>query len=298
MSISESNRVIIESFRDHLKFLRKKSLELRIELLKATNKAQFGHTGSSLSAVDILVTLYYGKFHDRPVMQFDPQKPGWDGQDYFVLSKGHACPALYAILADLGFFPKEEMQHLFQMNSLLQGHPVKKIPGIVLNAGSLGHGLSGALGLAMALKADRNSNRVFCLVGDGELQEGQVWEAAMAAAHYKLDNLVLIVDDNGLQIEGPTRAVMSVDPIVDKFESFGWKTVPVWGGHNFEELLSGLERAIEVQRRPAVVVAHTIKGKGVSFAENKSFYHGVPFSDEEMAVAVPALEEELALLDL
>ncbi|MFO0781167.1 MAG: transketolase [Candidatus Gracilibacteria bacterium] len=288
----------MESFRDHLQFLRKKSLALRIDLLKATNKAQFGHTGSSLSAVDILVALYYGKFHDRPVMQFDPQKPGWDGQDYFVLSKGHACPALYAVLADLGFFGKEELNHLFQMNSLLQGHPVKKIPGVVLNAGSLAHGLSGALGLAMALKADRHYNRVFCLLGDGELQEGQVWEAAMAAAHYKLDNLVVIVDDNGLQIEGPTRSVMNVDPMVDKFESFGWKTVPVRDGHNFEELLSALERAIEVQRRPSVIVAKTVKGKGVSFAENKSFYHGVPLSDEEMAVALPALEQEKALLDL
>jgi len=298
MPETASNGITMESFRDHLKFLRKKSLQVRIELLQTINKAQFGHSGSSLSAVDILVALYYGKFHDRPVMFFDAQKPGWDGRDYFVLSKGHACPALYVILADLGFFPKEELQHLFQMNSLLQGHPVKKIPGVALNAGSLAHGFSGALGLAMALKAERSVNRVFCLVGDGELQEGQVWEAAMAAAHYKLDNLVLIVDDNGLQVEGPTRAVMNVDPIVDKFESFGWKTVPVRGGHNFEELLSGLERAIEVQRRPSVVVCHTIKGKGVSFAENKSFYHGVPLSDEEMAVAIPALEEELALLDL
>lgn len=286
----------IESFRDHLKFLRKKSLALRIELLKATNKAQFGHTGSSLSAVDILVTLYYGKFHDRPVMQFDPQKPGWDGQDYFILSKGHASPTLYAILADLGFFQKEELGHLFQMNSLLQGHPIKKIPGVVLNAGSLAHGLSGALGLAMALKAERNYNRVFCLLGDGELQEGQVWEAAMAAAHYKLDNLVVIVDDNGLQIEGPTRSVMNVDPIVDKFESFGWKTVPVRDGHNFEELFSALEKAIEVQRRPSVIIAHTVKGKGVVFAENKSFSE--PLSDQEMAAAIPALEQELALLDL
>jgi len=286
----------MESFRDHLKVLRKKSLELRIELLKMINKARFGHTGSSLSAVDILVTLYYGKFHDRPVMQFDSQKPGWDGQDYFVLSKGHACPALYAILADLGFFPKEELNHLFQMNSLLQGHPDKKIPGVVLSAGSLGHGLSGALGLAMSLKAERNYNRVFCLIGDGELQEGQVWEAAMAAAHYKLDNLVLIVDDNGLQIEGPTRSVMNVDPIVDKFESFGWKTVPVRDGHNFEELISALERAIEVQRRPSVIIAKTVKGKGVSFAENKSFSE--PLSDQEMAVALPILEQEKALLDL
>lgn len=288
----------MESFRDHLKFLKKKSLELRIQLLKMTNKVQFGHSGSSLSSVDILTALYYGKFHDRHVMQVDPQKPGWDGQDYFVLSKGHACPALYSILADLGFFPKEELQHLFQMNSLLQGHPVQKIPGIVLSAGSLAHGFSGALGLAMSLKADKLYNRVFCLLGDGELQEGQVWEAAMAAAHYKLDNLVAIVDDNGLQIEGPTRSVMNVDPIVDKFESFGWKTVPVRDGHNFEELLSALERAMEVQRRPAVIIAHTVKGKGVPFAENKSFYHGVPLSDEEMAVAIPALEQEMALLDL
>ena len=287
----------MESFRDHLKFLRKKSLELRIALLKIINKAQFGHTGSSLSAMDLLVTLYYGKFHDRPVMQIDPKKPGWEGQDYFVLSKGHACPALYAILADLGFFDPQELLHLFQTNSLLQGHPVKKIPGVVLNSGSLAHGFSGAVGLAMALKADRQPNRVFCLLGDGELQEGQVWEAAMSAAHYKLDNLVAIVDDNQLQIEGPTRAVMNVDPIVDKFESFGWKTVPVRDGHNYEELISALERAIEVQRRPALIVAHTIKGKGVGFAENKSFYHGVPLSDEEMAVALPELEAQLTALD-
>ena len=287
----------MESFRDHLKFLKKKALEARINVLKMINKAQFGNTGSSLSSVDILVALYYGEFHDRPVMRLDPKKPGWEGQDYFILSKGHACPALYAILADLGFFDTSELQHVFQLNSMLQGHPVKKIPGVVLNSGSLGHGFSGAMGLALALKADRQPNHVFCLLGDGELQEGSVWEAAMAAAHYKLDNLVAIIDDNELQIEGPTRAVMNVDPIVDKFSAFGWKTVPVRDGHNFEELLSGLERAIEVQRRPAVVVAHTTKGKGVAFAENKSFYHGVPLSDQEMAVALPALEAELTSLN-
>lgn len=286
----------MESFQDHLKFLYQKAIRLRIETLKAIHKAGVGHVGSALSAIDIVIALYHGKLVDRPVMYYDPKKPGSEEQDYFVMSKGQGCPAWYAVLADLGFFNMSELDDLFQANSLLQGHPLQKIPGVSITSGSLGHGFSAGLGLAMSLKADRQPNRVFCMVGEGELQEGQIWEGAMAAAHYKLDNFTLIVDWNGLQIDGPTRAIMNVDPIADKFEAFGWKVIPVHDGHDFEEILSALDRAFQVQRRPAVIIARTIKGKGVSFAENKPIYHAVALSEQEMAEAIPKLEAELQQL--
>lgn len=286
----------MELFRDHLRFLYSKAAQLRINTLRMIHKAQGGHTGSSLSAMEILVALYYGKLQEVPMMNYDAAKPGWDEQDYFVLSKAHAAPAWYALLADLGFFESAELDHFRQVGGLLQGHPLKKIPGVALSSGSPGQGFSSAVGLSMALKAERALNRVFVLTGDGELQEGLVWEAAMAAAHYRLDNLTVFVDVNGLQMDGPTRGVMGVESIADKFESFGWKTIPVRDGHDFEEIFYALERSFDVQRRPKVIVAHTIKGKGVSFAENNPYYHGVPFSDQEMREAIPQIESTLALL--
>ena len=173
---------------------------------------------------------------------------------------------MYAVLADKGFFSKDELNHLRQANSMLQGHPVRKIPGVTMSTGSLGQGLSIANGLAMCLKMDRRPNRVYCMLGDGELQEGQVWEACMAAAHYKSDNLVAIVDKNELQIDGPTRAIMSVDPLAAKFESYGWKVIQVLDGHNFKELSQAFSKALKVQRQPICVIAHTVKSKGVPFA--------------------------------
>jgi transketolase len=274
------------------KELAKKAAELRIDILKMIHKANSGHTGGSLSAIDIITALYYGEVSGEVLMKTDAKKPDWDSQDYFILSKGHAAPALYSVLADKGFFAKEELNHLRQVNSLLQGHVVRKIPGVTMTAGSLGQGLSAANGLAMCLKMDRKPNRVYCMLGDGELQEGQVWEAAMSAAHFKLDNLVAIVDKNELQIDGPTRAIMGIDPLAAKFESFGWKVIQIVDGHDFEEILQAFDKALKVQRQPICIIAHTIKGKGVPFAENKVSYHGVALSEEEMSEAIPLLEKE------
>lgn len=287
----------MESFQDHLLFLQKLSIQLRIELLEMLSRAGSGHLGGSLSAMDILILLYFGSLPSGSLMRYDEKKPGWEGQDYFVLSKAHAAPALYVVLANAGFFQKEELHHLRQVNSLLQAYPSMKIPGVPISSGSTAHGLSAAVGLALALKMDRQPNRVYCLVGDGELQDGQIWEAAMMAARHNLDNLTLIVDWNDLQMDGTVRSVVPVDPIADKFQSFGWKTVPVYEGHNFEELFAGIEKALETQRRPSVVVAKTVKGKGVVFAENKASYHAEVLSEQEMAEALPALRTQLLALN-
>lgn len=287
----------MESFRDHVRFLQKKALQLRLVSLKMTHAAQMGYVGSIFSCLDILTSLYYGVLYGQPLMNFDSTKPGWEGQDYFVLSKGHACAAWYAILADLGFFNVEELFHFGQMNSLLQPHPSKKIPGVALSSPSLAHGFSGAVGLAMSLKADRQSNRVFCVMGDGELQEGQVWEGALTAAHYKLDNLLTIVDWNGLQVDSTTRGVIGVEPLVEKFEAFGWKAIMLRNGHDFEQLLGTFERAMEIQRRPTVIIAQTLSGKGLSLTENKPSYHSVVLSDQELQVAMFELDQRLAALE-
>jgi transketolase len=287
----------LKSFQDYLRSLRKASLELRIDVLEMLNAAGSGHVGGALSALDMMIALYYGELPAGPIMKYDPEKPGWEEQDYFVLSKAHAVPALYAVLADLGFFPKEELKHLRQLNSLLQAYPSRKIPGISLDAAAPAHGFSAAIGLALALKMDKKPNRVFCLVGDGELQEGQIWEGALVAAHNRLDNLTLLVDCNDLQMDGLLRGIVGVDPIADKFQAFGWKTVPVRDGHDFEEMLFAYERALENQRRPSVVIAKTVKGKGVTFAENKGYYHAEVFGDEELAEALPKLKAEIMELD-
>ncbi len=273
--------------------LHNKATQLRIECLKCIHKANSGHTGGSLSAMDILTALYYGEVNGRPVMKYDPHKPGWEGQDYFIMSKGHAAPALYAVLADLGFFDKSELDYLRQVNAMLQGHPVLKIPGVTMTTGSLGQGFAAAHGLALALKMDRAKNRVFTLLGDGELQEGIVWETAMSAAHFKSDNLIAFIDNNELQIDGFTRSVMNVEPITDKFESFGWKVIPVKNGHDFDELLDAIDRALITTRKPVAIVCSTVKGKGVTFAERNASYHGVALSKEEMEEAIPALERQI-----
>lgn len=273
--------------------LHKKATQLRIDCLKSIHKANSGHTGGSLSAMDILTALYYGNVNDKPIMKYDPKVPGWEGQDYFILSKGHAAPALYTVLADTGFFDKSELDYLRKINAMLQGHPVHKIPGVTMTTGSLGQGFAAAHGLALTLKKDRQKNRVFALLGDGELQEGIVWETAMSAAHYKSDNLIAFIDNNELQIDGFTRSVMNVEPIIDKFESFGWKGIPVKNGHDFDELLSAIEKAFHVARKPVAIVCKTVKGKGVTFAERKASYHGAALSKQEMAEAIPALEQEL-----
>lgn len=287
----------MESFVEHLRFLEKTALRLRIDLLKMLHNSRSGHLGGSLSVVEILVAAYYGQLPRGPVMRYDPAKPGSEEQDYFVLSKGHASPAWYTVLADLEFFPKDELLGFRQMNSLLQAYPSKKIPGITISSGGPAFGLAAAVGLAISLKADRAPNRVFCLVGDGELQDGQFWEAVLLANHYKLDNLTVMIDSNGLQMDGVVRSVVSIEPIADKFETFGWKSIQVMDGHSFEDVLIGLERGLETQRRPSVLICRTVKGKGVVFAENKASYHAEVLSDQEMSEALPRLEAKLLDFD-
>jgi transketolase len=287
----------MESFSEHINFLNQTAVRLRMDLLHMLHNAGSGHLGGSLSVMDILVALYYGQLSHRVPLNVDPKKPQWEEQDYFILSKGHASAAWYTVLADLGFFDKEELLHFRRINSLLQAYPFQKIPGVPLTSGSPAFGLSSAVGLAMALKMDKQPNRVVCLIGDGELQSGDLWESVLVASQFKLDNLTLIVDWNGLQMDGVVRSVVSVEPVSDKFESFGWKYIPVLDGHNFEDLLLGIEKAYEVQRRPSVILARTVKGKGVPFAEGKPFYHAEVLSEEEMAEAIPNLQRQYDILE-
>jgi transketolase len=265
--------------------LEEKARSLRVSIVKALHKSQSGHTGGSLSSIDIITVLY---FH---TMRHDPSNPKWDARDRFVLSKGHAAPAQYVALAEAGYFPKEDLMMLRRLGSHLQGHPDSKgTPGVEVCTGSLGQGLSMANGMAMGLKLDGKANRVFAVLGDGELQEGQVWEAAMAAAHYKLDNLCAVVDANGLQIDGEVERVMGVTPIADKFRAFGWNTIEI-DGHDIGALIAAFDQAAAFAGKPTMIVARTVKGKGVSFFENKASYHGVTPSDEELPRALECLGE-------
>jgi len=238
-------------------------------------RAGSGHVGGSLSAADILVTLFFGKMR----LKFgDPRSPQ---RDYFVLSKGHAAPALYAVMARLGYFPREELFTLRRLGSSLQGHPDSGLtPGVEVPTGSLGQGLSVANGLALALRLNGTNQRVYALLGDGEVQEGQIWEAAMTASHYRLDNLTAILDRNRLQIDGRTQEVMNIEPLVQKWEAFGWHTTEV-DGHQPREILQALADCEAVVGRPSIIIAHTIKGKGVSIFEDQVKYHGVAPTKEE-----------------
>jgi transketolase len=249
--------------------------QVRLDILEMLFKAKSGHTGGSLSATDILVALFFAQ------MRFNPQDPCWPGRDRFVLSKGHAAPALYAVLSRLGYFPREELLTLRQFGSSLQGHPDSSCtPGVEVSTGSLGQGLSIANGMALASRLNDSGARVYALLGDGEVQEGQIWEAAMSAAHFRLDNLVAVLDRNRLQIDGRTADVMGLEPLAQKWEAFGWHTQEV-DGHNFPELLAALKATDGVAGRPHMIVAHTVKGKGVSIFENQAKYHGVtPTKDE------------------
>lgn len=256
---------------------------LRADILRMLHRAKSGHTGGSLSAIDLLAALYFHKLRHRPA------EPDWPGRDRFVLCKGHAAPALYAALAEAGYFPKEDLGTLRRLGSHLQGHPDSKgTPGVEVCTGSLGQGLSQAVGMALGLRLDGSTSRVYALLGDGELQEGQVWEAAMAAAHYRLANLCALVDANALQIDGEVSRVMGVEPITDKFAAFGWHVLAI-DGHNPAQIVEALERAEGCNDQPTVIVASTVKGKGVPFFEHKASYHGVPPSDEELPKALECL---------
>jgi len=262
--------------------LDEKARELREEILKMLYACQSGHPGGSLSCVEILAALYY------EVMNVDPQDPHKADRDRLVLSKGHACPALYAVLADKGYFPKEDLAGLRQIYSHLQGHPdCKKTPGVDVNTGSLGQGASAGVGLAMAAKHAKADYHVYTVIGDGECQEGLVWEAAMAAAHYKLDNLVFILDYNKLQIDGSNDQVMGLGNIVKKFDAFGFECLEV-DGHDIGAIVEALKTP--VIGKPKFICCNTIKGKGVSFMENQSGWHGRPMNEQEFNDAMKELE--------
>ena len=272
-----------------LAHLQERARELRISVVKTLHHSQSGHTGGSLSAIDLVTALYFHK------MRHNPAEPSWEGRDRFVLCKGHAAPAQYVALAEAGYFPREDLMMLRRLGSHLQGHPDSKgTPGVEVCTGSLGQGLSMAVGMALGLRLDQRDNRVYALLGDGELQEGQVWEAAMAAAHYKTDNLCAMVDANGLQIDGDVAKVMNVNPIADKFRAFGWQTLEI-DGHDMAAILAALDQAETLKGGPTVIVARTVKGKGVSFFENKAVYHGVTPSDEELPRALECLGEQCNL---
>ncbi|MBI4643130.1 MAG: transketolase [Deltaproteobacteria bacterium] len=263
--------------------LREIARQVRLDIIEMLFKAGSGHTGGSLSATDILVALFFAQ------MRLNPQDPCWPQRDRFVLSKGHAAPALYAVLSRLGYFPREELFTLRQFGSSLQGHPDSSCtPGVEVSTGSLGQGLSIANGMALASRLNGGGTRVYALLGDGEVQEGQIWEAAMTAAHYRLDNLVAVLDRNRLQIDGRTAEVMSLEPLAQKWEAFGWHTLEV-DGHAFPELLAGLQETHGVKGRPSMIIAHTVKGKGVSIFENQVKYHGVTPSKEEYEQALKEL---------
>jgi transketolase len=264
-------------------FLEEKARILRIEILKMLTEAGSGHTGGSLSAADIVTALYFYK------MRHNPKDPKWKERDRFILSKGHAAPLLYAALALSGYFDKQLLKTLRKLGSPLQGHPCSKtLPGVEISTGSLGQGLSIANGIAMGLKLDGLSSRVYCLLGDGEIQEGQIWEAAMTAAHYRLDNLCAIIDNNGLQIDGQCSDVMSIEPIVNKWEAFGWHVIDI-NGHDMKAILGAFDEAERVKLKPTMIVARTVKGKGVSFFEGKVQYHGIAPTREELEKALKEL---------
>lgn len=259
---------------------------LRGDLLTMLNKAGSGHSGGSLSSMEILTVLYNG------VMKHNPNNPNWEERDRFVLSKGHVCPALYVVLADCGYFEREELATLRQYGSILQGHPfMDKTPGLDVSSGSLGQGLSVAVGMALAAKKGEQGQRVYCLMGDGELQEGQIWEAAMSAAHYRLGNLCGIVDYNGLQIDGRTSEVMDLGMLEEKWKSFNWNTI-VADGHDVEALYQAYVNAASTIGKPSVIIAHTEKGKGVSFMEGNAAWHGVAPNDAELTIALRELNCE------
>lgn len=269
--------------------LKKRAIEIRKDILKALMLAGSGHTGGSLSIVEVLIALYYYGLRN------DPKNPDWPQRDRFLLSKGHGCPALYAVLAHKGYFPKDELWTLRKLGSRLQGHPQMGLPGIEISSGSLGQGLSIANGIALAARLDKLDIRVYCLLGDGETNEGQVWEAVMTGAHYKLDNVCAIIDFNKLQIDGFCCEVKDMGPYMHKWKDFGWNPIEV-DGHDLEALRSALDQASGVKGKPTIIIAHTIKGKGVSFIENKAEWHGVAPKKEEYERAVKELDDELSKL--
>ena len=265
--------------------LQKTAVEIRKGIVTAVQSAKSGHPGGSLSAADIFTYLYFVE------MNIDPKNPKDPNRDRFVLSKGHVAPGLYSTLAHRGYFPVEDLETLRHVGSYLQGHPdMKHIPGVDMSSGSLGQGLSAAVGMALAAKMDQKDYRVYALCGDGEIQEGQIWEASMFAGHRKLDNLVVFVDNNGLQIDGDIADVCSPYPIDKKFEAFNFHVINI-DGNDFDQIAAALKEARETKGMPTAIIAKTVKGKGVSYMENKASWHGVAPNDEEYAIAMEELQK-------
>lgn len=271
--------------------LQKIACRIRMGVIEGTFCAKSGHPGGSLSIAEDLAYLYWKE------MRVDPKNPGWEDRDRLVLSKGHCAPALYAALALKGYFPWDELKSLRHTGALLQGHPdMKHIPGVDMSTGSLGQGISAACGMALAAKIDGKDSRVYAILGDGEIEEGQVWEAAMFAAHYKLDNLCAIVDNNNLQIDGTVEEVMSPYPITDKFAAFGWNVITI-DAHDFDQIEAAMNAAKAVKGKPTVLVQKSVKGKGVSFMENQVSWHGAAPNAEQYETAMVELNAALAELE-
>lgn len=264
--------------------IKNKAKEARKHILTSIYHGESGHPGGSLSATDILVCLYFHKLNHNPKKPEDPNR------DRLILSKGHAAPALYTCLAMSGYFPINELNTLRKLGSRLQGHPERtKLPGVEASTGPLGQGLSFANGVAISGKLDKKNYKVYCILGDGEVQEGMIWEAAMSSSHYKLDNLCVILDHNKLQIDGEVKKVMNIEPIKDKFKAFNFHTIEI-NGHDYKQILPALEEADKIKGKPTIIIAQTIKGKGVSFMENKAEWHGKAPDEEQLNKALEELE--------
>src|SRR3989338_7792991 len=266
-------------------FLKKKANQMRKLIIKMLAEAGSGHPGGSLSSTETIACLYFD------VLRHDPKNPEWPQRDKFHLSKGHSCPSVYAALALCGYFPEDKLFTLRKLGSILQGHPDRRTPGIEAASGSLGQGLSVALGMSLAARLDQKDTRIYCLIGDGEAQEGNIWEAAMAAGHFRLDNLCAIIDYKRFQIDGRTDEVMGLEPLSNKWESFGWQVIQC-DGHNIGELLKAFSEAKTVKQRPTIIIARTVKGKGISFMEGVVDFHGKSPTQEEKNIALKELEEE------
>jgi len=273
-----------------LKRLQEKAKNIRRMIIQMLAKAGSGHPGGSLSATDLISCLYFGKLPSgEPIFRHNPKEPAWPDRDRFHLSKGHCCPLWYAVLAECGYFPKDQIYNLRKLGSILQGHPDRRTPGVEVASGSLGQGLSVALGMSLAGKMDKKNYRVYVLLGDGEIQEGNIWEAAMACSHYRCDNLTAIVDYNHYQIDGRVEDIMNLEPLTEKWRAFGWYVLEI-DGHNFSQILDAYNTVVQIKEKPQVIIAHTIKGKGVSFMENVVDFHGRAPTKEEAERALKELE--------
>jgi transketolase len=273
----------IETSDNKIKELQEKARVVRRLIIQMLAKAGSGHPGGSLSAADLVTALFFA------VLRHNPKEPHWPERDRFHMSKGHCCPLWYAVLAESGYFSKDKLLTLRQLGSMLQGHPDRRTPGVEVASGSLGQGLSVALGMGLAAKIDNRDYRVYVIMGDGEIQEGNIWEAAMAVAHYKCDNLCAILDYNGFQIDGATKDIMGLEPLVAKWQAFGWHTIEI-NGHDMKQILCAYQEAASTKGMPSVIIAHTIKGKGVSFMENVVDFHGRAPNKEEAEKALKELE--------